>query len=138
MGVFLCGILIRAARLAENGFAIDAAYAARLADTANLLRVSPSTRALFFHADGSPLTAGEVLRQPDLARTYRAIAQHGIHYFYNGQFAIETARWMAENGGILGPVDLVSYIVGVREPLPSFYRGRAIAGFPPPAPAEWR
>ncbi len=121
MGVFLCGIFIRAARLAENGFAIDAAYAARLADTANLLRVSPSTRALFFHADGSPLTAGEVLRQPDLARTYRAIAQHGIHYFYNGQFAIETARWMGERRHSRS-VDLVSYIVGVREPLPSFYR----------------
>jgi gamma-glutamyltranspeptidase/glutathione hydrolase len=125
--------LVRAAALAEGGFAIDAAYSERLTENASFLIQNPDAHALFFHQDGTPLRPGETLRQPDLARTYRGIAQQGISYFYTGPFAISTTRWMAENGGILNEVDLAAYVVGIREPVASTYRGRAIAGFPPPS-----
>lgn len=125
--------LVRAAALAEGGFAIDAGYSERLLENASWLAQNPDARALFFHQDGTPLQAGETLRQPDLARTYRGIAQQGVSYFYSGPVAISIARWMAQNGGILNEVDLAAYVVGVREPVPSTYRGRAVAGFPPPS-----
>jgi gamma-glutamyltranspeptidase / glutathione hydrolase len=125
--------LLGAAILAENGFAIDAAYAKRLAESARELAVFSGSRAIFFRPDGTPLAAGEILRQRDLAATYRGIAQQGVEYFYAGPFAISTAQWMAANGGIMNAADLASYRVVPREPIWTTYRGRAVAGFPPPS-----
>jgi gamma-glutamyltranspeptidase/glutathione hydrolase len=125
--------LIRAANLAEQGFTIDAGYAERLAEVANVIALFPDSRAIFLHPDGSPLRPGEVLRQTDLARTYRGIAQQGVSYFYTGPFAVATTRWMATHGGVLNDADLALYHVAVRETVPTTYRGRAIIGFPPPS-----
>ena len=69
--------LLRAANLAQAGFQLDASYAERLLETAQQLSVFPESRAIFLHQDGTPLRAGETLRQPDLAKTYRGIAQDG-------------------------------------------------------------
>lgn len=125
--------LTRAAALAETGFALDAAYAERLSEAARGLAAFPDGRAIFFHADGSPLRAGDILKQPDLARTYRGIAQQGMSYFYTGPFAVATAQWMNRNGGLLTDLDLAAYTLGLREPVATTYRGRPIVGFPPPS-----
>jgi gamma-glutamyltranspeptidase / glutathione hydrolase len=125
--------LVEAARLAENGFAIDAAYAERLAASARELSLFSESRAIFLRPNGAPLRAGEVLRQADLAATYRAIAGKGVAYFYAGPFAEATAQWMVKNGGILSAADFVAYAVIPREPIRTTYRGRVIVGFPPPS-----
>jgi gamma-glutamyltranspeptidase/glutathione hydrolase len=125
--------LLRAASLAESGFPIDAAYAERLSESARELGMFDASRAIFLHADGSPLREGEILRQADLAKTYRNIAQHGVTYFYSGAFALQTLDWMLAHGGMIGSLDMASYPVQVREVVPITYRGRTIAGFPPPS-----
>ncbi len=125
--------LQRAANLAERGFPIDAAYAQRLLESAQALSAFKESRAIFLHPDGSPRIAGEVLKQPDLARTYRGIARGGINYFYSGPVAVQMVRWMNSQGGILSAVDLAGYSIGLREPVTSTYRGRTIVGFPPPS-----
>jgi gamma-glutamyltranspeptidase/glutathione hydrolase len=125
--------LLRAATLADNGFPIDAAYAERVAETARELSVFPDSRAIFLHPDGSTLKPGEILRQPDLARTYRGIAQQGPSYFYTGPFAVAATQWTATHGGLLSASDLANYWVAVREPVTTTYRGRAVVGFPPPS-----
>lgn len=125
--------LERAATIAENGFALDPGYAQRLTESAQQLALFPETRAIFLHADGSPLRSGETLRQPDLARTYRSIARQGVSYFYTGPFAVEAVRWMGANGGILNDVDMAGYTVRVRDPITTSYRGVSIVGFPPPS-----
>ena len=125
--------LLRAAALAERGFPLDAAYAARLAEAAPQLAQFLGSRSIFLRPDGSPLAAGDILRQPDLGKTYRGIAQLGVHYFYTGPFAVDTAQWMVDHGGALNVIDMPNYWVATREPIGSTYRGRAIAGFPPPS-----
>jgi gamma-glutamyltranspeptidase/glutathione hydrolase len=125
--------LLRAAALAEAGFTIETAYAERLAEAAPQLALFNASRAIFLHPNGSPAQAGERLRQPDLARTYRAIAQQGVAYFYAGPFAVATAQWMAAHAGILSVNDFALYHVALREPLTTSYRGRTIVGFPPPS-----
>jgi gamma-glutamyltranspeptidase/glutathione hydrolase len=122
-----------AADLAERGFALDRHYAARLAETAKDLARFPEARAVFLRPDGRPRRAGELLRQPDLARTYRAIAEHGVGWFYRGPFAEATAGWMRAYGGLLTREDFARYEVKLREPLRSRYRGFEIIGFPPPS-----
>lgn len=78
----LADIALPAAKLAEGGFALDAVYARKLAATRNQLALFPATKALFFKDDGSVLKEGDVLKQPDLATTLRAIANGGSRAFY--------------------------------------------------------
>jgi gamma-glutamyltranspeptidase/glutathione hydrolase len=86
-----------------------------------------------FFKGGKPLGKGAVLKQPDLAATYRGIAAQGSSWFYRGPFAKAVEEWMNANGGIMTARDLRSYHVAVREPILSEYRGYTIVGFPPPS-----
>lgn len=122
-----------AAQLAEDGFAISRTFANTVQSQAESIRQFPETAALFLHSDGSALREGEWLRQPDLARSYRAIADHGIRWFYRGSFAERAGSWMRANGGILTRSDFRRYRVVPREPLFTTYRDFTIVGFPPPS-----
>ena len=59
--------------------------------------------------DATAYEEGDVLRQPDLAKTYRAIAKGGERWFYEGTLAESIGRWMKENGGILTADDFANY-----------------------------
>lgn len=122
-----------AARMAELGFIIDEGYARAIADSAGDLAHFEASKALLLHPDGSPLQAGKLLKQPDLAATLRAIADHGIDWFYRGPFAESCADWMAQHGGILTAEDFAAYQPINRGPLVTTYRGYTIVGFPPPS-----
>ncbi|MBA4150130.1 MAG: gamma-glutamyltransferase [Verrucomicrobia bacterium] len=124
--------LMAAAKIAEDGFPVNASFAAANRNTArNLAQFEDSKR--IFLKDGKPLQAGDMLKQPDLAKTYRSIASDGIGWFYGGPFAEATEAWMKKNGGILTVADLKGYTPVAREPLFSNYRGYTIATFPPPS-----
>jgi gamma-glutamyltranspeptidase/glutathione hydrolase len=128
----LSAVILPAANLAERGFQIDASYAARLKNVADEMGRFESSRKVFFRGD-RPLARGDVLRQPDLAQTYRWIARQGSRWFYRGPFAKAVDQWMKENGGIMTTRDLRRYKVQFREPLKTTYRGYTIIGFPPPS-----
>lgn len=129
----LADLLLPAARIAEDGFPIDFVYARKLASTAAKLRGFESPRAIFFKADGSPLIEGDVLKQADLAGSYRAMAEQGADWFYRGPFAKAVDAWMKEHGGIMTEADFARYVVKQREPLVTEYRGYKIVGLPPPS-----
>ena len=126
-------LLLSAADIAEKGFAIDAPYARKLAGEREVVARFPATRAIFLHDDGSPLTQGETLKQPDLARSYRAIADAGSGWFYHAPYPQMAERWMHDNGGIITAADFADYRMQVREPLRTTYRGYEIVSFPPPS-----
>lgn len=126
-------LLLRAARVAEEGFPVSRHYAGALAASAAELKEFEAARSIFLHADGSPFKTGEMIRQPDLAATYRSIAGEGIGWFYQGPFARLAGDWMKHNGGILSAADLRDYKVKLHEPVRTTYRGYEIAGFPPPS-----
>ena len=125
--------LENAARIAADGFEIPAAYAGRIRATGNDLRRFKASASLLLDADGKALQAGALLRQPDLARTCRAVAKNGIGWFYGGPFAAATEKWMKANGGILTAHDLANYKVKLREPVRVTYRGHEIVSMPPPS-----
>lgn len=126
-------LLLPAAETAEKGFTIDGAFAKRLSANAKTLARFKSSRAVFLKADGSAYQQGELLKQVDLAATYRAIAKRGTAWFYGGEFAEATEDWMKANGGILTAKDFANYRALVREPVVSTYHGYEVAGFPPPS-----
>jgi gamma-glutamyltranspeptidase / glutathione hydrolase len=125
-------LILPAAELAEKGFAIGPNYAARLQSVAADLAKFEAARAIFFK-EGKPLRAGDVLKQGDLAATYRAIAEQGSDWFYRGPFAQATGKWMKANGGIMTAADFANYHIALREPVETTYRGYKVISFPPPS-----
>jgi gamma-glutamyltranspeptidase/glutathione hydrolase len=75
-----------AIRIAENGFPIGPKLARTIAGAARMKNM-PDIARMFFHPDGSPMKEGELLRNPELAQTFRAIAQGGAKAFYTGPIA---------------------------------------------------
>ncbi len=122
-----------AAEIAEKGFPIDSSYFARLQSAAHDLNRFPASRAIFLQKDGTPRKIGETLVQSDLAKSFRAMAEQGIDWFYKGPFAKNLSAWMRENGGLITEADMAAYEVKVREPLHTQYHGYDIIGFPPPS-----
>ena len=122
-----------AARIAEAGFPVPRAYAARIAAVAQDLATFPSSRAIFLRADGTPLREGEIHQQPELAKTLRALGAGGPDWFYRGPFARAAAKWMRENGGLITEEDFAAYAFKRRTPLETTYHGRRIVGMPPPS-----
>ncbi len=131
----LADLLRPAADLAEAGIRVDRAAAARYHTSAKVFARFPGTAAVLLHPDGSPLVEGDILKQPDLARTYRAIADQGPDYYYKGPFAKAVGNWMAANGGVLTTDDFARYRMKLRDPVVTPYRGYTIVGFPRPAAA---
>ncbi len=126
-------LLEAAARVAENGFAIDSHYASRVRATRTELAAFPDARAVFLRGLPAVPAKGDILRQPDLADSYRAIAAQGTDWFYRGRFATKTATWIRTHGGVVTAADFARYAVVPREPVHGTYRGFEIVSFPPPS-----
>lgn len=118
---------------AEEGFPIDEVYARKLEAMKVDLAKFPASRAIFLKEDGAPLLKGETLVQKDLAASYKAIAENGPAWFYEGHFSGAVGEWMAANNGILAASDFKSYRFVERKPLESTYRGWKVIGVPPPS-----
>jgi gamma-glutamyltranspeptidase/glutathione hydrolase len=129
----LADLLEPAAKVAEDGFPINRSYARKLGEVEKDLATFPASKAVLLKPHGTPWSEGDVLRQSDLANSYRAIAQQGTSWFYKGDFARAVGEWMQSNGGILTADDFARYEMKQREPLVTAYRGCTIVGFPPPS-----
>src|SRR5439155_20549420 len=109
-----------AADLARRGFPVSSALAREIRKESAALSRFPSSASIFFPG-GRPPAPGYRLRQPDLARTLRRIAEQGAAGFYEGQVARMIAADVQAHGGILGREDLASYRARLRKPLEGTY-----------------
>jgi gamma-glutamyltranspeptidase/glutathione hydrolase len=121
-----------AARLAEEGFAVDAELAKSVADERDNLALFPASAALFLPG-GKPLEKGATWKNPDLAKTLRRIAEKGPREFYEGETAALTLAEMKRGGGIITRADLKGYRPKWREPVEFEYRGHHVISMPPPS-----
>ena len=85
-----------------------------------------------FQRDGKYYEAGEVLKQPELARTLQRIASNPDD-FYHGALARELAAAAQKGGGLITADDLAHYEVKEREPVHGTYRGYEVFSAPPPS-----
>lgn len=118
--------------VAHDGFLVPEMLAQRVALHHGRGRLDAAMQAVFCPG-GEPVRAGQWLRQPDLARTLAAIADHGPSAFYSGAIAGSIAAAVADGGGLLTTDDLAAYRAVWRDPVQGRYRGRAIIGMPPPS-----
>ncbi len=86
-----------------------------------------------FTRDGTPMEAGELWRQPDLAKALKRIAEQGPDGFYKGETADLIVAEMRRGGGIISHEDLAAYEPKRRTPIRGTYRDYEILSMPPPS-----
>ena len=89
-----------------------------------------SSTGVYLPNNRSPRT-GDVLRQPNLAQTYRILAKEGRDAFYRGPIAREITDYVQQCGGVLGIEDMEKHHSDWVEPISTNYRGYDIFEFPP-------
>jgi gamma-glutamyltranspeptidase/glutathione hydrolase len=125
-------LLAPAIRAAEQGFVVSQGLATTLATEREHFLKFPASKALFF-PKGEPLRAGDTLRNPDLARTLRAIAEGGAAALYTGDVGRRMVSDLRGNGNAMRTSDLARYYAAEREPITGSYRGYTIYSSAPPA-----
>ncbi|WP_345782437.1 gamma-glutamyltransferase [Lysobacter stagni] len=124
--------LAPAIRIAREGFEVYPRLERGYASRREVMERYRGTREVFL-ADGTPPKAGEVLKQPDLARTLELLAQKGFDGFYKGEIAQKLLASVKEEGGQWRAEELSGYRVKEREPLHFRYRDWQVTTAPPPS-----
>lgn len=125
-------VMLPAIRLARDGFTVHPRLASSLRASDSLLKRFDATKAVFYR-DGATITAGKLLRQPDLARTLERISNGGRAAFYQGEVADLIVAEMKRGGGIITHEDLRTYRSKWREPLVFDRHGYTLVSMPPPS-----
>ncbi len=120
-----------AIELAEGGFPLTLHNARFFAAGETNLRPWATSVAQYL-PDGRVPVAGQILRQPDLARTFEAIVAGGAEAFYRGPIGAEIVRFSEEHGGLIAQRDLDDFAVEWTEPIGVDYRGYEVICPPPP------
>ncbi|MDP8239310.1 MAG: gamma-glutamyltransferase [Candidatus Hatepunaea meridiana] len=128
----LAEVIAPALKLAEEGFTIDRIMASRIKSYQDQLAEYKTAQKVFFNK-GQPLKRGELLKQPQLARTLTSISSDNGKSFYHGKLAKQIVAACRDKGGILSTEDLANYKVIQRDPIRFDYRGYTIYSMPPPS-----
>jgi len=125
--------------LAENGFPLSEYGASYIAETKKILKY-PTTVKIYM-PNGHPPKAGEILKNPDLARTLKKLVEaektnqsKGRHEalkaardrFYKGDIAKDLAAFSEANRGLFRYEDFAEYTAEVESPVSINYRGYEI------------
>ena len=127
-------VMAPAIELAEEGFLLDTDLAKHINTAGQALFKNPAA-VKKFTIDGRALQAGDIWKQPDLAKTLRLISDKGRDGFYAGETADLIVREMQKGGGIISHDDLANYRAVYREPVHTNYRGYDVWTMGPPSSA---
>ncbi|MDA0673021.1 MAG: gamma-glutamyltransferase [Cyanobacteria bacterium] len=131
-------LLQPAIALAEEGFTVDATFAQQIERNRDRFAAFTSTRDLYL-PQGEVPAVGSRFRNPDLARTYRQLADGGMNPFYRGEIAQAIAQTVQVPPTVADPpfrvwpgamtlADLDRYEVRVRPAWETDYRGYHLYG----------
>ncbi|MFF3286219.1 gamma-glutamyltransferase [Streptomyces sp. NPDC003023] len=134
-------LLKPAERLARNGFTVDATFRSQTADNEARFRDFPASAELFLPGGQLPVV-GSVIKNPDLARTYKELGRKGAGALYEGDLARDIVRTVRNppvdedatrvvRPGDLTARDLREYETLRSDPTKVSYRGLNVYGMPP-------
>ena len=118
--------------LARDGFTLSHGLVDGFNRFVTRVQQYPATLAVFTK-NGEPYVAGDVWKQPDLAKTLQMIAADGPKAFYEGEVAEAFAAEMARLDGMITADDLKDYEAKRRVPVTGTYRGHTVISMPPPS-----
>jgi gamma-glutamyltranspeptidase / glutathione hydrolase len=123
-------LLAPAIHYAERGFPVAELTARGWRGSEELLSASPTAKATFMPGGHAP-KAGDVFRNPDLAKTLRRIAERGRDGFYKGETADAIIRALAAEGASMTAADLAEFNADWVDPIKTDYRGWTVYEIPP-------
>jgi gamma-glutamyltranspeptidase/glutathione hydrolase len=83
---------------------------------------------------GRPAVAGDVIHQPELGKTLRAIAAKGRDAFYAGEIAEDMVETLRGIGGLHTLEDFAAHTTEVTSPIGTVYKGYDVWQCPPNGP----
>jgi gamma-glutamyltranspeptidase/glutathione hydrolase len=131
-------IIAPAIGYAREGVPLTQRMALLVAENRERLARYREAAALFLLPDGTARGEGEVIRQPDLARTLGLIAEGGAEVFYTGNIARAIVDCVQSDGGILTLEDLARYpedLFRILRPDSISFRGHTVQCAPPQSSA---
>ena len=134
----LAELLAPAICYAADGFPVSPIIQGHWRGAERSLAATPEAAATFLVAGESGAThgrrapeVGEIFRNPNMAATYKAIAERGADEFYTGAIAKEIAAYSRKTGGFLSERDLADHKSDWIEPVSTNYRGYDVWELPP-------
>jgi gamma-glutamyltranspeptidase / glutathione hydrolase len=125
----MSSVLAPAICLAEQGFPV-APITAYFWDR-SVTRLNNAPGGMELTIDGRAPHAGELFRNPGLARTLRTIAEGGKPAFYQGEIGEAIVRVVQQAGGCLQMEDLAAHTSTWEQPISTTYRGLRVWECPP-------
>ncbi len=127
-------VLAPAIAYAKDGFPLPELIAYYWARSVNLFGASPEKYPNFIETytiGGRAPRAGQIFKNPGLARTYELIAKKGRAGFYEGEVATTIETFMKSVGGYLTAADLAAHHAEWVDPVSVNYRGYDVWELPP-------
>ncbi|MDP9241330.1 MAG: gamma-glutamyltransferase [Actinomycetota bacterium] len=132
-----------AAKLAANGFVVDQTFHDQTVANQSRFALFPATAALFLPGGQAP-AVGSILRNPDLADTYRRLGQVGMNTIYGGQIGRDIVQTTQHpplapgstynaRPGLMTLADLKKYQAIPRTPTHMTYEGLDVYSMAPPS-----
>lgn len=122
-----------AIRIATEGFTVSQYCANAISDAYETAIKFPEMQKVYWNENGLPYEAGDVITNPDLAKTLQKIADEGADAFYKGEVAQAVVDSLAEYDGVMTLDDLANYKAQALTPVTGDYRGYKIISSPPPS-----
>lgn len=118
--------------LATEGYVVGATTAGAIADYYDYMVTDYTVLGDYYlRDDGLPYEVGEVITNPDLAKSLQLIADGGKDVFYTGEIAEAIIAALDSYDGVMTLEDLANYEPAIREPVKGTYRGYEIVSCPP-------
>ncbi|HEU5298822.1 MAG TPA: gamma-glutamyltransferase [bacterium] len=127
-------LLEPAIEYAAGGFPVALKVAEWIRQTQEVLARFPSSAKIYLPGGQAP-RPGAVLKNPDLARSLRAVAEGGAEAFYRGDLARRIAGYMRERGGLFTEREFAEHDSEVHDPIRTTYRGLTVCAPAPPSQA---
>jgi gamma-glutamyltranspeptidase/glutathione hydrolase len=134
-------VLAPAIGVATHGFRVGETFHRLIAENERKFQLFTTSSALYLK-DGKAVPAGTLLRNPDMAKAYRAIGARGQKAFYEGPMARAIvaavnrpplASGAQARAGSMTMADLANYESRIRRPVHTTYRGYDLYGMPLPS-----
>ena len=126
-------LLQPAIKAAEEGYVVAPRIAFDWNNQFEKLKNGTNT-ARYLLPGGKPPVAGDVIRQPELGKTLRAIAKDGRDAFYKGAIAEDMVETLRGIGGLHTLDDFAAHTTEVTTPIGTTYKGYDVWQCPPNGP----